>query len=584
MGEAVADFFKKLTGRIANYFKNLEKGQRTRLIIFAALAVAIIAAASVLLNQKSYTVLYSGMDAADAGEVLSELSDMGVDAKAKGTDTILVESEKADSVRMQLAAEGYPKSGFNFDIFSKASGLGTTDMEKRIYYQFQLQDNLSNVIKKMSKIDDAVVNISLADESDFVLSSDEKPANASVLLKLKDGATLTEQEARTIAELVSKSVSNLSLENVRIVDSNMKLYSLEEDPQEVSFENMGTQLQLEQAVKERLKDQVISLLTPVFGEEHVLASVNVTLNFDRQTTSSVEFNPPVEGSSQGLAVSIKQLAEAVKGNGDASGVPGVDMNGIGSLSSYPQVGTDENSVYSKVSTEANLELNETRTQIESAQGQIRDLSVAVVIDNSNLDEDYSQSVRNLVANAIGVKADNISVEMLPFATLQNAQDNNDINEAFNMQKEILNTANNAATTQLIIIAATVVLVLIIVIVAIISLRKKPDVPVTYSVSEEPGSLVNVQAGSGDILPVQEAAAEPAPAPEPEPEEYETEPEYEPEPEYEYEYEYEPEPEIPEIPEITEKEDTTLIQLERYIDKNPEAVAQLLRSWISDDSK
>ena len=147
----MADFFKNTIGKITEYFKNLEKGQKTRFFVFTFLAVAIVIAASVLLNQKSYTVLYSGMESQDAGEVLSLLEEMDVDAKPQGTDTILVESSQADGVRMQLAAEGYPKSGLNFDIFSNASGLGTTDMEKRVYYQFQLQENLGQVIKKNGK-------------------------------------------------------------------------------------------------------------------------------------------------------------------------------------------------------------------------------------------------------------------------------------------------------------------------------------------------------------------------------------------------------------------------------------------------
>jgi flagellar M-ring protein FliF len=72
----------------------------------------ILIAASVFLSQKSYTVLYSGMDPSDAGEMLSVLEDMGIDAKAEGSNTILVESSQADTVRMQLAAEGYPKKRF----------------------------------------------------------------------------------------------------------------------------------------------------------------------------------------------------------------------------------------------------------------------------------------------------------------------------------------------------------------------------------------------------------------------------------------------------------------------------------------
>ena len=533
----MSDFFKKTTGKIFEHFKGLEKGQRVRFIVFTTLAIVILIAASVFLNQKAYTVLYSGMEAGDAGEVLSLLSDMGVDAKAQGADTILVESSNADSVRMQLAAEGYPKSGFNFDIFSNASGLGTTDMEKRVYYQFQLQENLSQVIKKLDKIEDAVVSISLAEESAFVLSDDEKPASAAVLLKLKDGASIDNPQVRAIAELVSKSVSGLRIEDVRIVDSNMTLYNIDED--EV-FENVGTQLALQQSIQDKLQEQIINLLVPVFGEGSVLAQVNVTLNFDKQLTETVAFSPPVEGSEEGLAVSMQELAETIKGDAAASGVTGIDSSGgTSTTTTYPAL-DDEDSVYSKVSRETNLELNETRTQIENAQGQIRDLSVAVVIDSSTMEDDYSENVRNLVANAIGVGSERISVEMLPFLKLEQAGPGTELADAFNTQKELMTLASGASTTRLLIIAGSAILALIILAAAISSLRKK-SVPV-YDVDAGVGTMIDYEAGE-EILPPGSSEL---------------------------------------LTEISEKEDTSLTQLENYINKSPESVAQLLRNWLADD--
>ncbi len=546
----LADFFKNTVGKIAEYFKNLEKGQKTRFFVFTFLALAIVVAASVLLNQKSYTVLYSGMEAQDAGEVLSLLNEMDVDAKPQGADTILVESSQADSVRMKLAGDGYPKSGLNFDIFSNASGLGTTDMEKRVYYQFQLQENLGQVIKKMEKIDDAVVSLSLAQESAFVLSEDEKPASASVLLKIKEGATLESSEARTIAELVSKSVSGLSLDDVRIVDSNMKLYSLDEEEEpaqtaQQTYETIGTQLALQKNVQDSIQEQVINLLTPVFGEGRVFAEVSVTLNFDKQQSESVEFEPPLENGTEGLAVSMQELAESIKGDAAASGVPGMDSSGGTSTTTvYPELETDENSIYSKVSRETNLELNETRTQIDNAQGQVLDLSVGVVINGTDMEEDYSENVQNLVANAIGVEPVKVSVEMIPFFQLGTSEEPS-IEEVFNSQKEMMSQAASASTMRTLITAGTVVLVFLIGLLAVATLRKKPA-PVMYAVNEDQGVMMDLQAGDEDILPTIE------------------------------------EPEPVEVPEIPEKENTTLSSLEKYIEKSPDAVVQLLRNWLSDD--
>ncbi len=554
------DFLKNTFGKIADYFKSLEKGQKTRLLVFSILAVAIIVAASVLLNQKSYTVLYTGMEAQDAGEMLSLLQEMKVDSKAQGTDTILVETNQADSVRMQLAAEGYPKSGQNFDIFSKSSGLGATDMEKRVYYQFQLQENLGQVIKKMGKIEDAIVNLSLAQESAYVLSNDEKPASASVLLKLKDKETLTSAEARTIAELVSKSVSGLSVEDVRIVDANMNLYRTDEDPTAPAptpdaFQDVGTQIALQQSVQESLQKQVIELLSPVFGEGRVSAQVSVTMNFDKQSSESVVFAPPVADMQEGLAVSMQELAETIKGDAAAQGPTGTDSNGgTNTTTTYPELELDDNSIYSKVSKETNLELNETRTQIDNARGVITGLSVGIVIDNSGMEDDYTESVQELVASAIGVTPEYVSVAMIPFFSLQQSETaQQSAEEAFNNQKELIDQANAATTRNTLIIAGAIVIVVLLLLIAVLSLRKKPA-PIYTVADAEPGAYMDLEAGEADMLPEEYGALE--------------------------ESELEEDP----VPEIEEKQDTTLNSLEKYIDKSPEAVVQLLRNWLSDDTK
>jgi flagellar M-ring protein FliF len=234
------DLLKKILSGINKFFDVRVKKHKALYIVLAVIAVTAIVCAAVLLNQKSYTVLYSGMDAQDAGEMLTVLQEMGVDAKAQGTGTILVDSASADEVRMELAAQGYPSSGLNYDIFSNAAGLGSTDMEKQVYYQFQLQENIRKTLLRMDKVEDAIVNINLAEDSAFVLADNQKPASAAVMLELASGEKLTDSEVGAIIELVSKSVSGLSSENVRIVDSQMNLYTAADDEDELS--NTGLML------------------------------------------------------------------------------------------------------------------------------------------------------------------------------------------------------------------------------------------------------------------------------------------------------------------------------------------------------
>ena len=56
------------------------------------------------------SLLYAGMDASSAGEVVAALDQRGVTYEVRG-DSIYVDDAKRDSLRMTLAAEGLPANG-----------------------------------------------------------------------------------------------------------------------------------------------------------------------------------------------------------------------------------------------------------------------------------------------------------------------------------------------------------------------------------------------------------------------------------------------------------------------------------------
>ncbi|MFZ5975292.1 MAG: flagellar basal-body MS-ring/collar protein FliF [Bacillota bacterium] len=521
------DLFATVRKQLNDFFSKAGKGKLIRIGILAALFLIVVIVGLSLLNTTNYSVLYSDMETKDAGEVMDVLKNMGVDAKAEGSDTILVPSDKVDSLRMELSAQGYPKSGVNYDIFEKASGLGTTDMEKKTYLQFQLQANLRNTILMLDGVKDAAVSISMADDSAFVVSSDEKPATAAIMLETKSGKKLLQSQVQAIGELVSKSVpGGINLENIRIIDSQMHLYDLTGKD---ASQDAGDHLDLQNETRDSLQEQIINLLTPIFGSGNVLAEVNVQLDFDKKTTEEVKFSPPIEGETEGIAVSVKDLAETIQNyNGSSGGTTGTDSNG--GASSYPSATPGSDAVYSKVSKETNLEVNQTKSLIESAQGQIKELSVAVLL-NSTLDiEDYSENVKNLVAKAVGVDAANISVERLPFQK----EGESEAADAFTQQQALLNSAQTGTLIRVIIIALAAVAIVILIIRALRSFLKPKE--------------AKVQLEGGEAFVVGDAGVTTV--------------------------RIDPDAQTPS--QIYKKE------IEEYIEKNAESVAQLLRNWLSDD--
>lgn len=526
----MANALTKIPSKIYDAFKKMEKGQKVRLFILISVIIIILVLVSVVLNQKNYTVLYRGLDSSEAGIVLGMLEDMGVDARAEGTGTILVDETIADSVRMQLAAQGYPNSGLSYDIFQNASGLGVTDMEKQVYYQFQLQENLRRTIMKMSKVEDAVVNIDLGEDSSYVFSNKEQPPTAAVLLELRGGQKLSGDEVKSIAELISKSVAGLKIENISITDTSMNQYSAKGDNE---IESVDSQMGLQASVAKRLKDQVVNLLSPVFGDKNVMAEINVKLNFDTKVIESIEFEPPANGT-EGLVVSMKELVEAIINDADGN-VTGIDANGAASEYLAALEGNN-NAVYYNISREANLEINETKTLIEEAKGKIEELSVSVIINSEDAD-DYTNEVINLIATAIGVDKSLITVAMLPFIPVEEPDE---IKNTMLLQQEILQRVQDAETLRLVIIVAAAIIILMILSAAIKMLVNSGKAAVTDSgfeyIVDDEAVPDEVKRPSFDDISIEDL----------------------------------------------DKTDNKLQILEDYVAKNPESVANLLRNWLNED--
>ena len=81
---------KELWEKIKSFFKKLNKKVRILLGVFLVVLLAVIIAAAVLLNQKEYAVLYTGLNSTEISTVGSYLADRGVtDYQIQG-DTILV--------------------------------------------------------------------------------------------------------------------------------------------------------------------------------------------------------------------------------------------------------------------------------------------------------------------------------------------------------------------------------------------------------------------------------------------------------------------------------------------------------------
>lgn len=529
MRETIDKAVKSITG----FFAKLETKVKIRLAILAAVVVVLAIVVAVVLNRTTYATLYSSLDSATAGSIVTELTNLGIDYQTPNTSTILVPEDKVASTRMALAEMGYFSGDFNTSILDSGAGFGVTDYMEQEYSIRQKQADAMKQINMLSKVNSCLVKLNIPQTSSFVLSgSTGKEASAAVTLELAPGATLTDSEVESIASIITGGY-DVPIENVHIVDRNGNLYKVGDENTAGGTGAFSAQLELQEQVREKFETQIVNLLSSVYGPGKVKATARVELNFDKETQQKVEFAPPVEDSDEGLVVSMSRMYEYTR-DVAAEGVVGTNSNGVADFIEYP-IENENEYAYRSIAEEFNYEINETVTQIEKAQATVSSLWISVLIDSETIEEDYTEEVRALVANAIGVNENYMTVQRLPFH-------GDTYDDEIEAQEKALRDMRISSIIELVIKGVIVVLLVLAILAFLFTLAKglAPEEPILVTAGALAGET---DTSEGIDFLVDERS-------------------------------------VQEI-DLSAKSDEVL-SLEKMIEKDSELVAQLLRNWLAEE--
>ena len=129
--------------------------------------------------------------------------------------------------------------------------------------------------------------------------------------------------------------------------------------------------------------------------------------------------PPIEGDER--ANSKHDRFERASHQSAAGGVPGVEENDDDQDPPEYREADGGTSQYDKANQTINYELNEINKKIVKAQGQIKDITVAVLINqralvDQELTEDHKQEIINLVSACTGLDTKVVEVMATDFDT------------------------------------------------------------------------------------------------------------------------------------------------------------------------
>ncbi|MGQ9853572.1 MAG: flagellar basal-body MS-ring/collar protein FliF [Candidatus Oleimicrobiaceae bacterium] len=322
-------------------------------MVFVVTLAAIIAGFIFLLRwatRPEFVTLYSELELKDGEKVVEMLRGARVPYRiVDGGRAILVPSSRVYELRMKLAAEDLPRSGrIGYEVFDKKD-IGVSEFVQSVNYQRALEGELARTIQALSEVEFARVHLVFPKERLF--KEDQQKPTASVLLRLRPGARLSEAQVAGIANLVANSVEGLDQRKVTIVDSQGKILSDNTD-QDSLVGLSSNQLELQKKVETYLQQKAQSMLDGVLGPGNAIVRVAAELNFKKADKVAESYDPDLAA-----VLSQENMEET---SGDTSGKP----------------------LVSSRRTITNYQVSKTVEHVIESVGNIERLSVAVLVNGT----------------------------------------------------------------------------------------------------------------------------------------------------------------------------------------------------------
>ena len=340
-------------------------------------AVALVAGAlfsiSLWVQTPDYQLLYANLSDEDAAAVVQQLDTQNIPKKLTNNGhNIEVPSNRVHEIRLNLASQGLPAgTEVGLELFEDTP-LGMTEFVQKLNFQRALQGELARTIKSIEVVELARVHLVLPKEELFV--RDKQVGKASIMVKLHAGRTLSEGQIQGIVHLVSSSVAGLPPANVVLVDPKGHLLS---GNKAISDDVMLTasNYKHQRKVENEMEQRIVMMLEEALGPDKVIARVNADINFDKVVQTEEVYDPESQ-----VVRSEQTSTESVVGTPPPGGVPGVESMIPGEEGAPdPTRGTLAPTRNSEKET-LNFEINKIVKQTSQTTGQIKRLSVSVLVD------------------------------------------------------------------------------------------------------------------------------------------------------------------------------------------------------------
>lgn len=461
-----------------DFLETIRKLGPARLAVMGSVLVGLLLFfifISMRISTPEYQLLYDELSVTDSAAMSAHLEESGIKYEVSADGSIIkVPEDAVGQARMLLAQEGLPNGGsMGYEIFDSKSSFGTTNFVQNINQIRAMEGELARTIGSLEPVRSARVHLVLPQRELF--SRENRASSSSVFLGLRPGATLSQEQILAIQSLVSSAVPQLKPQSVAVIDSNGNLLARGEGDEDIMMSLKSEEMR--RNYERRLTGAVEDLVGRVVGFGKVRANITADLNFDRITTEEQLFDP------ESQVVRSSQIVEEINTEREPpSSEVSVQNNlpGITSLSGESQPVLESN----RVEETTNYEISRTVRNMVSEVGEVRRLSVAVLVDGTyTTDEEGNRvyqprpeeeldQIAALVQSAIGFdqsRGDSLEVANLQFADITQEQGLEEDDRLFGFERSDLLDA-----VEIITVAIMIILVVLLVLQPMVGRLLSPD--------------------------------------------------------------------------------------------------------------
>ena len=553
-----------MTDGVKTWWEGATPPTRALAIGMAILILAALIVAASLASSPDYQPIFHGVSGKDASAIESTLRDKGIVMHFDDKDgTVSVPSKDESNATMYVEAAGILSK--DSDIVGIESldkiGMGTSTEVERKRILTADEGELSRKLMRLDPVSTAAVTISPGNSSSL-FGNDVAPT-ASVILGLKSGETLNSMQVKGIVNLIAHAVPGLTVGNVTLTDQTGAPLWRDNG---AGGNSLGDGQPMDENAKyaegERLKLQ--DLLDTTLGARKAIVTVNAELDFDTTQIDQVQHALPA-GQHSPLPISVREKTETYSGAGatPTGGAAGSASN-LGGPPTYASGGATGSGGTMKAddSTTNYADPDVTHSVIQKAQGGIKKLTVAALVDTSVAATDVPR-IQSIISTAIGATPGDatrlVNVQQMTFDTSALKAEQTQAKSLASQEM-----MSNIARALAVVVAAVVLLVILM---RTTGGPRRASLPVPQLSLEGEGANIGLLEGASDEvleqmleerpLSIEDVLSE-MPEPQARPHRRRA------------------------VQNIEEQQDMKLESIQNMINTHPESVALLMKGWMAED--